>query len=377
MPNKKVRKISTRLIEGFWSCDRCGNENIKARYDSCPSCGNRRNKTTKYEMLDKNNYVSKEDEAKIDKKPDWLCSYCNNLNRANFTSCHSCGSSKEDSEKNYFEILKKRGNDNNLSYESDIQSNDMSFYNSENETKTGIKEKLKAVSKNSKIKLLLVCIFIPIILISLLLLFKPKVDTIIVEEFSWKSSVSVEEYKTVNESDWTLPSNARLQYTKEEISHYVEVFDHYENRTRTVTKERFIGYETKVEYEDLGNGYFEENIYEVPVYETYQETEEYTKAIYKDVPIYKTKYYYEIDKWVYKESINASGNNKNPYYPEVILEDNERIGSKSQEYFVSGKNSKGKVYNLSVSKERWIDLNLNDKVKFKIYIGGITKVIDN
>lgn len=375
MSKERVRKISTRLIEGVWNCDKCDNKNIKARYDSCPSCGSRRNSTTRYKMLDKNNYVAKEDEAKINKRPDWLCSYCDNLNRANLNSCESCGASKEDSERNYFENLRKSEEDNNLNNKSNIVNNDISI-NNKNEIKQAIKKKIKNISKNTKIKLLLSCILIPIIFIFLFLLFKPRVDTITVEQFSWESSVSIEEYKTVNESSWTLPSTARLQYTREEISHYEEVFDHYENRTRTVTKERFVGYEEKVEYKDLGNGYFEENVYEVPKYETYEEIEEYTEAVYKDVPVYKTKYYYEIDKWVYKESVDSNGNDKNPYYPKVTLKDNERISSKSQEYFISGKNSKGKIYTIPINKEKWENLNSNDKVKFKIYFGGTYKVID-
>ena len=99
--------ISSKLIEGFFNCDRCGKKQIPARFDSCPSCGNRRNEDTRYELLDKHNYVSKEEAKKIDKRPDWLCSYCKNLNRANSNNCSSCGASKAESRKKYFENLEE------------------------------------------------------------------------------------------------------------------------------------------------------------------------------------------------------------------------------------------------------------------------------
>ena len=98
--------IRRRLIEGFWSCDKCDRTKIPAKYDSCPGCGSRRNKTTKYEMLDKTNYVPDDVAKTIDRNPDWLCSHCNNLNRANVSNCDSCGAPRTEEEKDYFENRK-------------------------------------------------------------------------------------------------------------------------------------------------------------------------------------------------------------------------------------------------------------------------------
>ena len=98
----------SKLIEGFWSCDKCGREKIRSRYDSCPGCGSRRNINTKYEMLDASNYVDADTAKNIDRNPDWLCPYCNNLNRANSNSCSSCGASKDSSTKDYFQNKRER-----------------------------------------------------------------------------------------------------------------------------------------------------------------------------------------------------------------------------------------------------------------------------
>ena len=49
-------------------------------------------------------YVSDEEAAKISRNPDWQCSFCGSLNSDNLDSCKNCGATKEESERNYFEM---------------------------------------------------------------------------------------------------------------------------------------------------------------------------------------------------------------------------------------------------------------------------------
>ena len=63
-----------------------------------------------------------------------------------------------------------------------------------------------------------------------------------------------EEVVTHNESDWSLPDDARLQYTKSEIQSYKDVLDDYETVTETKTRSVIDHYEEKSSYVDLGNG---------------------------------------------------------------------------------------------------------------------------
>ena len=71
-----------------------------------------------------------------------------------------------------------------------------------------------------------------------------------------------------------MPQEGRLLYTKTEISGYSSVLDHYETRSRDVTKTKAVGTETyTVGYRDLGNGYYEEITDTRTIYETYTETE--------------------------------------------------------------------------------------------------------
>lgn len=192
-----------------------------------------------------------------------------------------------------------------------------------------------------------------LLIVGMISIFKPKVKTLEVTGLEWKSTISIQEYKTVNESNWYLPAGARLQYSREEISGYDSVFDLYEIRTRPITKKVLVRYDIKTTYTDLGNGYFEENVYEVPVYDTVTEYEEYKEVVYREEPIYNTKYYYEIYKWVFKENKTKTGTDKNPIYPNVILKDNERESSRSQTYYVNAKDDKNKTYKLTLSYEDW------------------------
>ena len=79
--------------------------------------------------------------------------------------------------------------------------------------------------------------------------------------FRWTNTIDIEQYKTVSESDWHLPPEARLRYTKREVRSY---------------DEEVVGYD--YEYDSEGNR---------------------TKVpIYKEVPVYDIKYYYDIYKWL-------------------------------------------------------------------------------
>ena len=49
-------------------------------------------------------YVSEEEAEKISRNPDWQCSFCGSLNSDDLNVCKNCGATKEDSERNYFEM---------------------------------------------------------------------------------------------------------------------------------------------------------------------------------------------------------------------------------------------------------------------------------
>ena len=96
--------------------------------------------------------------------------------------------------------------------------------------------------------LLLIGTFVTIVFIIFGLLascFSPKVRNVTIDDFEWQSAIDVEEVVTYDENGWTLPDDARLQYTKREIRSHKDVVDHYktvsETRTRMVMIDHYEG----------------------------------------------------------------------------------------------------------------------------------------
>jgi hypothetical protein len=321
-----------------------------------------------------------------------LCSYCGALVSDNQNICHNCGASKSDSEMNYFQNrAKKEG----MFHEQmgDTYGATVSDTSVTNIHPNNVSEKTNPLNKSSSLcekpiskkslfninflKYGIICIALLAIITGLIFLLTPKEVVGTVNGFEWSRSISVEELRTFQESDWVLPSSGRLQYSQREIRRYEQVIDHYETKTRQVAKERISYYESYVVgYRDLGNGYFEEIIDQRPVYETYYDTEIYEEAVYREEPVYATKYYYEIDKWLYDRSISTDGLNQNPYWAEIVLEDDERISKKSQKYYIIGINSKDAEQNISLDYDVWINLKVNQTIKVKVSIFGEAELIE-
>lgn len=372
-----------RIIEGFWNCKYCGTEKIRGGIRECPNCGKARDEDTIFDF-DKQNisYVSEEESIHINRNPDWLCEYCGQLNSDDDKFCVSCASPRTEENLNYFENRSKKEKEEELLKEKQYERQDISsnsfeslstlLDNSDAFSNNRSTENFFSFKKFFSIHMypILITLLIIIGLAGLIFLFIPKEQEITVEQMSWQHSIEIEKYQTVEESDWSLPTNARLQYSQKEFSHYEQVLDHYETKTRQVAKERISGYEEYVsDYRDLGNGYFEEITSSRPIYETYYETETYQEPVYRDEAVYRTKYYYEIDKWLYERSVITSGYDKNPYWGEANLASDERISNEIESYYIIGVNQKEKEQTISLSYQDWNSIEIGETVKLKVSLG--------
>lgn len=368
-----------RISEGLWDCTYCRAKGIGGSKRECPNCGHVRDEDTKFYPANEPKYLSDEEAQKISRKPDWLCLYCGgSLNPDDKEYCVSCGAKRTSENLDYFQNRKKQREKAEANMPTDYSEEAEGDLNSENTTQNAFTKFENIIVKN-KVKVInVVAVFTALaVILGIVYLLIPKERQITITQTSWERSIQIEEYKTVKEDDWRLPDKARLLYQKEEIYEYNNILDHYETKTKTVTKQRIVGYEDcVVGQQDLGNGYFEEIVVQNPIYETYSEEETYQEPVYISVPVYKTKYYYEIDKWMYERSIITKGNDKTPYWGEVVLKEKERQGKHLEKYLIEGKDSKGKSYSISLSYEQWQKVNVNDSVKVKIYVTGEGKIIN-
>ena len=361
-----------RIIEGFWDCKYCDSTGIRGGLRECPNCGRARDENTTF-YLDKKkiSYVPQEKAATISRNPDWICQYCNSLNSDNDKTCTSCGSVRTNQNLNYFQNRSKKAEEEKEKLLQNYEYENESNFNSSNNN-TSLKKNHFSL-KNfffSNLTSILISLIVVLGVIGFIYLLIPKTQELTITEMSWQRSIEIQKYQTVEESDWSLPTGARLLYSQEEFSHYEQVLDHYETKTRQVAKERISGYEDYVSgYRDLGNGYYEEIISSRPIYETYYETETYQEPVYRDEPVYQTKYYYEIDQWIYERSVTTSGSDKDPYWGNVTLESDERESFKSEKYYITGLNTKNKETKVSLSFSDWSSLEVGQSVKLKISLG--------
>lgn len=381
--------MKRRRIEGYWDCKYCSTKKIRGGTTDCPNCGKTRDTDTTFYLEGKHNYVPPKIAAIISRNPDWVCEYCNSLNSDNDKECHACGAPRTTQSLNYFENKRrhqieaviqefdteeKEKIEDKTEKEDDVSENYNSIYSS-------LRKKLNFF-KNFKFNTeTLMCILLGLFslfaIIGTVYLFAPKEIEISVLEMSWKREIGIERYQTVQESKWYLPEGARILYQRDEIYDYESVFDHNEIKSREVRKTRKVGTEEYlVGMEDLGNGYFDEITETSDVYETYYETETYEEPVYRKEPIFRTKYYYEIDKWLYERTETSSGTDKEPYWCEVILADDERISSKNEFYYVEGVDKKRKSYKYKLKYEEWKDIKVDQKIKLKTSILGDATLVE-
>ena len=369
-----------RILEGFWDCKYCGTKRIGGSLRQCPNCSKARgDDTTFYLDTTENRYVSEEQATKINKNPDWICNYCGQLNSDDDDSCVFCGAPRTAENLNYFENKEKQRETEKTKNENytPAYSSTARDYSSEplssSDYSSEIKSAFSGVSSSfaKTWKPMLIVLLIAVSIFSIFWLIRPKEYDITVNELSWERCINVERYQTVEENDWYLPSGGRLLYTREEYSHSEQVLDHYDTKTLQVAKERISGYETYVSgYRDLGNGYFEEVTDQRPIYETYYETETYQEPVYRSEPVYRTKYYYEIDKWLYERSVETSGTNNSPYWGNPNLSFDERTSTQSETYMVKGIDIKTEeTISFSLSLEDWSSLDIGQNLKVKITLG--------
>ena len=356
-----------RLVYGYWDCSQCGSTGIRGDIRECPNCGKPRGSDTKFYMSENVEYVPAKAENTISRNPDWLCSYCNSLNSDTLNECKGCGASKSASEQNYFDLHKQNSPDEEPSCDYTEK-----FNGKIENILQWFDNKLQWFENNNIVKNIVYIAAAIAVIFFMIFLFKTHTKEMTVSGFEWTRSIDIQKFETFDESDWSLPSTARLKYSDTEFKEYEDVFDHYETRTRQVQKERLAGYETYVSgYRDLGNGMFEEITAQRPVYETYYETETYQEPIYRQEPVYATRYYYEIDRWIDERIIRTSGTNKKPVWGNTeTLTDKERVSDKHEKYQVLLINDENETVTTDIDFNLWNSLSYGDTVTAKVNCFG-------
>lgn len=346
------RLVSERKVVGLWDCDYCGAKALKGTQKCCPNCGHPQDVNTKF-YIDKTKieYLDQKLEEEYGKGPDWNCGYCKGRNRHYYKFCQHCGAPHDAEDGNYFHSK---------------------LADPKPEETVKPKPEPKKQKKSGPGKLFIFAILA--VLIALIVNFIPKTSSSLISGKEWSRSVSIDEWKTVQEDDWSVPNGGRVYKKQSEIHHYVDVLDHYETRSRQVSEQVYDGEETYTRYEDNGDGTFTESTYSKPRYRTEYHTETYEEPIYRKDPVYQTKYYYEIERWIPERTEHSSGTDDEPYWPEYTLSDKERENSFDEKYVLYLRTEKEKEYSAVVSQDFWNKYQVNDKVTVTTSGSRVTKI---
>ena len=416
-----------KLGYSYWECRSCG-ALLRGDVRECPNCATPIPNGVKYLMPDDPKVVAAMKDGTIvtsgkvhisdkgiiteyakegdtDTRPNWLCEMCGFQNRADKDECEGCGAPKGD--KNYFSDLSAKkssseapakesvaealkdvsipttrrtnASSSSLLVQSSIRSQEQpkapsllvqSAMRSEKPSKASEPTFMQHLAKLPWKPIGIVFGAIMAILF-FVWLFWPVQRVAVVDGFTWERAINVEEYQLCHENGWSVPSGGRVTRTAQEIHHYDHVIDHYETKSKQVAERVFDGYDTS--YRDLGNGKVE--IVETPRYRTEYHTEYYEVPVYKDVPVYQTKYYYDIDRWVYVYPLKTNGNDQNPYWYDTDLPKNvsspvygdTRQAGRSERYTVIILDEKGESQQFTQGYADWINYHKGDRLTYKSF----------
>lgn len=342
----------SKIVMGYWDCPFCGSKGIRGDVVNCPSCGRARGEVKFYmkdyqegEIREENErsdveYLDEAQAQTFSKNPDWYCSFCNSLNSDNAAFCSNCGASREDSESNYFEMLKKK------------------------QEREAAQASAPAQKQKSSRKPLIIALVVIVALVGIFMWMNgdKTASDLKVTALNWERVIDIEENRLFSESGWELPAGAKQTDAKKEIHHYDNVLDHYENVQVQRSRQVVDHYETYYTYSDNGNGTYSEQAHERPVYTTEYYTETVQQPVYRQVARYQTKYYYNIWRWVSSRQAKTSGTDHNAFWPDVNLAENEREGERTEDYRFTVENAKGETTTYRLAESDWRNIHPGDGV---------------
>ena len=430
-----------RKVLGYWRCSNCGSEN-PGNVKVCPHCSHPHGDEAFYVGSQDDpsrplHYVEEgsAEYERAKKPPQWRCGYCGSMNDADVRICRGCSHPRDGEDNDYFDLHPERrdhlvdiaGNEIGASSKSNEDDHHHPFAMAPptstsdwtpEELDNGLEEDdsdsffppeptrlptfdipsssrppIAAPRRRHNFSFsplptvtgfftnlpwgrLGIGLAIIASIACLIFLLIPKEATLTVTDIDWQRQIEIEEYRTVRESDWSIPAGGRYVSQREEYHHTDHRLDHYE--TAYKTRRVWVGsHEEVVGYKDLGNGYFEEETRTVDDYEDETYTEQ--EPVYVDVPVYETKYTYDIERWVHDHTEKSSGHDHRPYWPDVVLKEQQRTGWSSETYGLTAINEnveKKKSGHYTVSFSDWQNINVGDQIHAKIHFGGYIEILD-
>lgn len=364
--------------EGKWRCLRCSTVNL-GRNLNCLTCGVKRSDDVEF-FLDADAAALSDENllSRANAGADWICRYCSGNNRATHQQCSSCGSARSDKDKQLIEETRDVGGWTEQARKAAAQPNN--FQPPPQQRKSFFSSRL------FKFGLIgaggLMATFVALFGVLIYIGAASYSTEVEVTGLEWTRVIEIEEYKTVSETAWEgeVPPNARVQSQSRAVHHTDKVPDGTRTVPETYTEEVSDGSERYVcGTTSKKNGFFEDKYCTRTKYKTVTKTRNRTETIYKDVPVYKIRYSYLIDKWVTVDEKTTSGTDFNPQWAAVQTDNvRTRQGKRTETYNLLCKELGGgnKPHKIKLTAENWSRFKSGERLHGKTDFFGDLVSID-
>lgn len=350
---------------GKWDCPICGTKRIPGwkngrTVEICPSCGGPC--TGKWYLDNREMEIHDPKEVQdATKKRAWTCGHCSHVNDADDTECDACGNARDVETGDTQFVAREYSPDDVPFANDDVEGPEIEKLTDTPEKKRKAitvsgRERLRAheaamAERKLKRRKIFLAIGAGLALLTFLLLWKKEIP-VQIEGFSWERETDIENFGPVSESSWDYPpSGAYSISSREEVHHYNSVFDHTECHNES--------YSYVCGTTDNGNGTFSD---------TYcSDSRQVCNDVYRDEPVYATRYYYTIDKWHFDHTEELKGNDHLPIWPTYSKVASSpgtwRDGARRGVYRLHLVTPKRKQIRQKVPEERWMALEQGGELR--------------
>ena len=190
---------------------------------------------------------------------------------------------------------------------------------------------------------------------------------------TWQRDVEVEEERTFREEAWDIPYGGRYVTERQKWHHDDEEFDHWKEWDEPTYHDVPDGeeeYKCGTEFRDNGNGYGEE-VDKICTRTKYKrvrgEDIHHKEAVNRKVPVYRTWYTYDIDRWVTHHHDTLRGDTSTPpVWPKPNIQGpKQREGSRTEAYTATVMDATGRTAQFGLDYAVWSDLTIGKVVTAK------------
>ena len=351
------------IREGRWDCASCGAVGNRGRTVNCPGCGLPRPAGTRFYLPeDAPEITDAEHLAEARAGADWICEHCAASAHATEADCPGCGAPRGSSPTQQVR---------------DYDLDEIPRDGRERRTPAPLAAAAPPKRGSWKGRAVLVG------LVALLWwFFSPREVTAVVDAKTWDRTVEVQAYRTLRESDWTVPPGGRPVRSYRAIREYRQVLDHYETKERQVSEQVRTGTRTYTcGSTDLGNGNFADRTCTEPTYETRYRTETYQDPVYRQEPVYDTRHDFDIERWARDTVLAVHGEADepaeaaDPAWPVTRLRERQREGARTEKYVLRFREEDGDTYETPVSLDHFQQLRVGAPVRIKVSRAGSVELL--